>query len=141
MRRTFVAVTVLTISALGLALAQESALKKLEGRYKAVILEKASGPAPKEILDAFSIIIMGNKLTLRLGDEEKLAEIKVDESKTPATIDISPTEGDQKGQVFPGIYKLEQNELTLVVVEKGERPKEFRAEGNAILIKLKRESK
>ena len=73
--------------------------------------------------------------------EEHKAKLKVDATKTPHTIDILPTEGDSKGKTFPGIYKLEKGEVTLVFTEKGDRPKDFKAEGEAMMIRMKKADK
>lgn len=130
---------VLATGTLTLVLAQSTNLKRLEGRYKVIIMEKATGPAPKQVIENLSFTFKGNKLTVKLADEEKNAQIKIDPEKVPPTIDISPLEGDYKGKTFPGIYKIDKDEVTIVMTEKGERPKEFKPEGDAILIRLRRE--
>jgi uncharacterized protein (TIGR03067 family) len=137
--RFLTALVILALGGLTLALAQQAELKRLEGRYKVVQMEKASGPAPKQVIDNLSFIFKGNKLTLKLAEEEKNAQIQLDPDKDPPAIDISPLDGDYKGKTFPGIYKIDKEELILVMTEKGERPKEFKPEGDAILIRLRRE--
>lgn len=127
------------ILSVGFVLAQQAALKKLEGRYKAVQMEKASGSAPKELIDSLTITIKGNKLTLKLGDEEKSAELKIDPDQMPPHLDILPLDPDNKGKTFRAIYRLDKDELVIVVSERGERPKEFKPEGDAVLLKLRRE--
>jgi len=134
------AVLVLAASTLALALAQPADLKRLEGRYKVIIMEKATGPAPKEVIENLSFIFKGNKLTVKLAnEEEKNAQFKLDPEKVPPAIDIFPLDGDYKGKTFPGIYKIDKDEVTIVMTEKGERPKDFKPEGDAILIRLRRE--
>jgi uncharacterized protein (TIGR03067 family) len=137
--RLLITLVALLVGTLTLALAQQAELKRLEGRYKVLHMEKASGPAPKQVIDNLSVIIKGNKLTLKLAEEEKNAQIKLDPEKDPPTIDISPLEGDYKGKTFPGIYKIDKDELILVITEKGERPKDFKPEGEAVLMRLRRE--
>ena len=44
-------------------------------------------------------------------------------------------------RTFPGIYKIEKGELTLTFTEKGDRPKEFKVDGEAMLLKMKKEEK
>ena len=85
--------------------------------------------------------IKGEEMTIKVGDDEKKAKIKVDSSKTPNTIDVFPSEGPEKGKSFPGIFKLEKGELTLNFTEKGDRPKDFKVEGEAMLLKMKKEEK
>ncbi len=50
-------------------------------------------------------------------------------------------DGEAKGKTFPGIYKLEKGELTLVFTEKGDRPKEFKSDDEVMLLKLKKVEK
>ena len=77
----------------------------------------------KEKLDALKFTFKGDEVTIvsnYKGDkEEKRAKLKADNSKTPQTIDFMPTDGEAKGKTYPGIYKLEKGELTIVFVEKG----------------------
>jgi len=130
----------------GVVLADEKALKELEGTYTVTALEKGGKPAPKEIAEGLKVTIKGDSfiLTMTSDDkksEEKKAKIKVDSSKTPGTIDITPSDGPEKDKTFPGIYKSEKGEVTIVFVEKGDRPKEFKSEGDAMLVKMKKAEK
>jgi uncharacterized protein (TIGR03067 family) len=129
----------LLIVSVGLVVAQQTALKKMEGVYKVVLMEKAGETAPKELTDNLTIIIKGGKLTMKLRDQEKSADLKIDPEHMPPTLDILPLDPDSKGKTFRAIYKLEKDELLIVVSERGERPKDFKAEGDAILLKLRRE--
>jgi uncharacterized protein (TIGR03067 family) len=86
-----------------------------------------------------TVTFKGEQMVVSVKGDDKTAKVKVDSSKSPATIDISPAEGPEKGKTFPGIYKVEKGELTLVFTEKGDRPKEFKVEGEAVLLKLKRD--
>jgi len=129
----------------GIVLADEkTALKELEGTYTVVVLEKDGKTAEKEILEAVKVTIKGDELTMfidKKGEkDEKKAKVKLDDSKTPHTIDVTPADGIDKGKMFPGIYKVEKGELTLVFAERGDRPKEFKSE-NATLLKLKKNEK
>jgi uncharacterized protein (TIGR03067 family) len=142
--RRFVVAGGLTAAALaGVVLADEKTLKEMEGTYSIAALEKGGKPAPKEISDDLKVTIKGDEIVLRIGTDEKKAKIKVDPAKTPPTIDITPVDGPEKGKTFPGIYKLDKGELTLVYVEgdKPERPKELKSDGEAMLMKLKRDEK
>jgi len=125
----------------GVVLAQDKGLKDLEGNYKVSVMEKAGKTAPKELTDTVKVTIKGEELTFKIGDEEKKAKIKVDSSKTPNTIDLSPTDGPEKGKTFPGIYKFDKGDLTLAFTEKGDRPKAFKVEGDVVLLKMKKDEK
>jgi uncharacterized protein (TIGR03067 family) len=139
MKRFAVAASLLAVSLAGVALADEKALKELEGSYVVTVLEKGGKAAPKEVMDGLKVSIKGDALTITVGGEEKKAKIKVDGAKTPATIDILPSDGAEKGKTFPGIYKVEKGEVTIVFHEKeSDRPKEFKSEGEGMLMKLKK---
>jgi uncharacterized protein (TIGR03067 family) len=88
------------------------------------------------------LAIAGDELVFTVAGKEEAkerkAKIKVDASATPHTIDILPSEGDAKGKTFPGIYKIEKDVVTLVFTEEGDRPKDFKVEGKAMLLKLKK---
>jgi uncharacterized protein (TIGR03067 family) len=141
MKRFALAGALLIASFAGVIVAQDKALKELEGTYKVTYMEKVGKVASKDITETLKVTFKGEELVIKFGDDEKKAKIKVDSSKTPNTIDISPSEGPEKGKTFPGIYKTEKGELTLVFTEKGDRPKEFKVEGEAALLRMKREEK
>ena len=141
MKRFAVAGGLMVAMCAGIVLADDKALKDLEGSYKVLVLEKAGKTAPKDLIDSVSISIKGDALTINFKDEKKSAKIKADNSKTPHTLDITPTDGEEKGKTFPGIYKIEKNEVTFVFVEKGDRPKEFKSEGDATLVKMQKDAK
>ena len=139
MKRFAVAGCLMVLTFAGVVLADEKALKELEGAYTVTGLEKGGKPAPKDVQESLKVSIKGDMIIITVMGEEKKAKIKVDPSKTPNTIDISPTDGPEKGMTFPGIYKADKGEVTIVFHEKGtERPKEFKSEGEGMLIKLKK---
>lgn len=139
MKRFAVAGCLLAVTLAGVALADEKALKELEGSYTVTALEKGGKAAPKEVMDGLKVSIKGDALTITVAGEEKKAKIKLDGSKSPATIDILPSDGPEKGKTFPGIYKVEKGEVTIVFQEKDTgRPKEFKSEGETMLMKMKK---
>lgn len=141
MKRFAVAGVLMVLGMTGIVLADEKALKELEGTYTVTALEKGGIAGPKELVETLKITFKGEDMTIKIADDEKKAKVKADASKTPNTIDITPSDGPEKGKTFPGIYKLEKGELTLVFTEKGDRPKEFKSEGEVMLIKLKKAEK
>jgi uncharacterized protein (TIGR03067 family) len=145
MKRFAVAGGLMVAAFAGVVLADEKALKELEGKYTVTHMEKAGKAAEKEKAESVKIAISGDELAIQItrdGEkQEHKAKVKVDAAKTPRTIDISPTDGESKGKTFPGIYKIEKGEVTLVFTEEGDRPKEFKSEGKAMLIKMKKGEK
>ncbi len=141
MTRFAVAGGVMLAAVVGVVLADDKGLKDLEGTYTVTVLEKAGKAAPKEITDSLKVTIKGDDFIMTIGTDEKKAKIKVDSTKTPNTIDITPSDGPEKGKTFPGIYKAEKGEVTIALSEKGDRPKELKSEGEAMLVKLKKDEK
>jgi uncharacterized protein (TIGR03067 family) len=141
MKRFAIAGSALLLTVAGVLLADEKDLKELEGTYSVTSLEKAGGPASKELTQKMKLMIKGDNLSILVGDEEKKAKITADASKQPNNLDISPIEGPEKGKTFLGIYKTEKGELTIAFSEKGARPKEFKTEGEVMLLKLKKDEK
>ncbi len=66
---------------------------------------------------------------------------KIDPTKKPKTIDLTETDGEQKGQTALGIYEVEKDSRKVCVAELGkDRPSEFssKAGSNHILAVFKR---
>ena len=142
MKRFALAFGLMALMIGGVVTADEKGLKELEGTYKMTHAEKSGTAARKELVDAGTVTITGDEFVITFGpDDKKVSKIKVNADAKPATIDIVPSDGDAKGKTFPGIYKLEKGELTLVFSEKGDRPKEFKSDDEAILLKLKKVEK
>ena len=141
MKRFAIVGGILLSGMLGVLNADEKDLKELEGSYSVTTLEKGGKPAEKEKTQTVKVTFKGDNLIIAIEGVEKKAKIKIDTSKQPWTMDISPTDVDEKGRIFPGIYKIEKGEVTLAFTEKTERPKEFKVENDVILMKLKKDEK
>jgi uncharacterized protein (TIGR03067 family) len=145
MNRFALALTALALALAGTVAADEkAALKELEGTYKIVSAERGGKAAPKELTDTAVVTIKGDEFAISFSpDDKKVSKIKVGGDAKLATIDLSPSDGEAKGKTFPGVYKLEKGELTLVFTEKdkADRPKEFKSDDDAILLKLKKNEK
>ena len=107
--------------------AQDKAVKDLEGTYAVKEFERAGKAVPEATKDGItSVGISGGKLTVKAGGKEIVATLKADASKKPAELDLFPQGMDyEKGRRFLGLYKVDGDELTIVFVEDGERPKDF----------------
>ena len=135
----------LAVSLVGLARADDKDAKDakiLEGTYKLVHAERDGVPAEKATLDTVTIVIKGDEFVLSSApDDKKVAKIKTVPDAKLSTIDFTPQDGLEKGKTFPGIYKLEKGELTIAMSEKGDRPKEFKSDNGAVLLRLKKAEK
>jgi uncharacterized protein (TIGR03067 family) len=139
---TLLGFALLTFALAGPARADEKALKELEGTYKLVLAERDGKPAEKASIETVTVTIKGDEFVMTFSaDDKKTAKIKATADPKLSTIELSPQDGPEKGKTFPGIYKIEKGEVTLAFSEKGERPKEFKSDNEAILLRLKKVEK
>ena len=115
------------------------AAKKLEGKYEVLEAIRAGKPEPKAA-DIKSFTIKDGEIVIDDGQREEKATFKLDPSKKPTEIDLSPP---GKDKVVKGIYQIEETdkglELTLAFTRDGERPKNFDGKGNdEMVLKLLR---
>jgi len=128
------------------ALAADDKPAGADGTYKVTGLSKGGMKAPEEVTKGFeSVTIKGDKMTMKLAKEgDKVATIKIDAKSKPATIDITPDEGPEKGKAMAGIWKMEKNVLTIALAEgkDAKRPADFDGKGkDDIVIELTKEEK
>ncbi len=105
-----------------------------EGTYKVTAMSHGGAKIPDDKLKGFEgATIKGDKFTMKIGGETKVATVKIDAKAKPATIDMSPDEGPEKGKTMKGIWKLEKGVLTIAVFvgKDGEtkRPENFDGKG------------
>ena len=110
---------------------------KLEGRW-IVVTHTVDGDGQDTAGAKVNIAEGKFTLTEQNGDVQKCT-YKMDTTTKPKQIDFTASEGNQKGQVFKGIFMLKGNRLTLCMARPdGDRPTEATAkEGSGqILIVL-----
>ena len=137
----FAAGVVLALGFAGLGRGDDAAPKGLDGAYKALALVRDGKDAPAEVVAATTMKVAGDELTITVKDKIFPAKIKLDAAKKPAHVDVSPSDGPDKGRTFPGIYKIEKGELVLSFAETGDRPTEFKGEDAQTLLRFKRDDK
>lgn len=118
--------------------ADDATLKLLAGSYTAVAVSKDGADVTADVLAGFTAKIAGDELTITVKGKAFPAKITVDPAKSPARIDIAPSEGAEKGRTFPGLYKLEAGELVLAFSEKADRPADFAGGPGVLVARLKR---
>ena len=107
----------------------------MEGTYTLKSASTGGKPAPaafvegvKEVrVGAAEVVIVGTD-----GNEQKLA-VKFDPKASPAAIDFTPAGKDEKPR--PGIYKVENGDLTIVTAAAGgTRPADFKGDGEGVRV-------
>ncbi len=140
----------LFVTALLAADAQDDALKKevekFQGSWTAIAIEENGEALPAEQIKRAQekITFTGDKYVQTAGG--KIVEAgtqKLDPTKKPKTMDISVTDGDEKGKTQLAIYEIEGETLKICAGRHGstERPKEFstKSGGGVVLIVLKKD--
>ncbi len=116
---------------------------RLQGTWKVVRMEHAGKKVPADQFADLRIVISGNELTGKEGDQvRERFTFTLDPAKKPRTIDTTAIEGPAKGETARGIYELDGDTLKLCVSEKGkERPAEFATKTGTdrVLFVLRRE--
>jgi uncharacterized protein (TIGR03067 family) len=105
---------------------KESA-KSLDGTWLAAEAELAGMKFPDEVRRSIKLVIADGKYTVTVGTMPDRGTCKLDPSKKPMTIDITGTEGPNKGKTFLAIYERNNDTLRVCYDLSGKsRPTEFK---------------
>ncbi len=108
-------------------------MEKMQGAWVLVSSERNGEPAPAENLKALKRTIKGDEFTVfRDGEVLVKGKITVDPSKSPKTIDIMFSEGENKDKPVLGIYEIDGDNQKVCYGAPGnkDRPKEFSSKGD-----------
>src|SRR5947209_226983 len=112
-------------------LADEPAtVKQIIGSWKCVSATIDGRPLAGDTVGQLRLTMTADRYKTERGDQVLFdSTYTIDTAKQPAQIDMVGTEGDLKGKVAPGIFKLDGDTLTICYVMPGkERPKAFESE-------------
>ncbi len=137
----------LLVLVVGLLLAADDPkdeVKKEQDKFKGTwIVESAEhkGQASEEG-KGDEVTFDGDQVTIkRANGEERKGTIKIDPTKKPKTIDFTPSDGDNKDKIHPGIYELKDDTLKVCFSQPdNERPTAFstKADSEEMLYVFKR---
>jgi uncharacterized protein (TIGR03067 family) len=101
-----------------------------EGTWKIVSLEVDGKKVPEKLFQGARLTLVGNRHSLTEGKVTYKGTYQVDLDKNPKQIDITFTEGPEKGKTILGIYELDGDTYRLCIAMAGkERPTEFVSNG------------
>ncbi len=117
-----------------LATADEKAakdeLKRQEGTWAVTSSVYEGQEAAEDLVRSIKRIVEGDHAVWeRDGKRFAGTRIELDPAREPKAIDVIPDGGPNRGERVLGVYKLEDDKLTICMAEPGKaRPKEFRAD-------------
>jgi uncharacterized protein (TIGR03067 family) len=151
MRRVFLGPLIVLTAMAAIASAEDSkdeAIKKvrkqIEGTWRIVALEIDGNKAIEEFVRKLTVVT-GSDGTWSLRSEDKeitKGTSTFDATKTPKTIDFTPTDGEGKADQYLGIFEIGENTRKLCFAPPGkERPTEFSSKPDSqhILVTFERE--
>jgi uncharacterized protein (TIGR03067 family) len=119
--------------------------KAIQGVWSYESMEWNGKKIPAEQIKESTITIEGNKFTVKRGKEVAQAgTLKFDSIKSQKIFDATVTEGEGKGSVMLGIYKIDGDSITVCMNYSGtERPTAYKTaeQSESVLVTAKRAKK
>jgi len=115
----------------------------IDGTWIPITAELGGQPFPQEVLKIMKLTVSDGKYSVVVGETSDLGTINYFTDAEPKSIDITGTEGPNKGKTFPAIYERANDTLKICYDLAGKtRPKEFITEPNTqlFLVSYKREN-
>jgi uncharacterized protein (TIGR03067 family) len=117
-------------------------LEKFRGTWKWVFMESEGTKLPEATFKDSRLIMDGDKFIARDPQATYRGTFTVSVNQKPKTIDVTFTEGPEKGKSFKGIYELQGDTYKVCLALPGkDRPTEFvsKPESGHVLEVLRRE--
>ena len=113
-------------------------LVKFEGTWKIESMVIDGKEAPPEVFKEAKLVCKGDQFTMTHGDVVYKGTFKVDPSKKPKEIDVTFTEGPEKGKTVKGIYEVDDETYKVCMSEdEKDRPKKLESkEGSGHVLEI-----
>ena len=139
--RLSVALTlILSLSASG----DDAKTATIDGTWLPSSAEIGEKQFPDEVRKSIKLVVEGDKYTVTVGDKVDKGTVKLDPKAKPKALDITGTEGPNKGKTILGIYERDGDTLRICYVLSGkDRPKAFETKAGTqlFLVTYKREKR
>jgi len=116
--------------------------KSMDGTWLASAAELGGKMFPDEIRKSIKMVLKGNKYVVTVGQAPDQGTVKLDPSAKPKAMDITGTDGPNKGKTFLCIYEFDGDTLRVCYDLSGKsRPTEFKTKEDTqlFLVTYKRE--
>lgn len=116
-------------------------LAKFRGTWKYTSLEQDGRPVPEAQYREARLTIKGDQFTFTLGADTSHGTFEVDPAQKPKAIDVTFTDGPDKGKTIRGVYELTGDTYKACLGSKeNDRPKELASKAGTghVLAVLKR---
>ena len=122
--------------------AEKEDSKMMEGTWLPVEAELAGQKFPDEVLKTMKLTMSDGKYTVKVGEQVDEGTVKLEPAAKPKAMDITGTEGPNKGKTILAIYELNGDTLRICYDLAGKkRPTEFKTvkDTQQFLVSYKRE--
>ena len=130
------------LKVLGKDVAAADTLKKFAGKWVPVEVTMNGELVEKDKLDGVLLTIDGNKYTSKIGEKTDEGTLSLDESKSPAAMDVVRKKSDGDTTTIPAIYEIKGDSLKVCyAIGTAARPTDFKSETDSgtLLVTYKRE--
>ncbi len=123
-----ICIALLTTAALTALAADPHDTKSVQGDWVPVKAELGGQPMDDGVLKTISLKLGDGTYEVYVGDKPDKGTFKVDSTTTPRSMDVTGTDGPNKGKTFPAIYELKDETLCICYDLSGtRRPAEFKS--------------
>src|SRR3954470_12627361 len=109
----FVLTTLALLAAVATAQADNKDLPLLAGAWQPTSMQLGAAETPTSEMKNYRLVIDGDKYHVTVNGESDKGTIKLGAGKIgkPKTMDVTGTEGPNKGKTFPAIYVIDDDTL------------------------------